>query len=60
VPSPGGPEPVGAAGVRGRDGHGAGGGRNGPLKQVPPVAKFCSVVGVSALVPPPQGRLYVK
>jgi hypothetical protein len=51
---------VGAAGVRGRDGHGAGGCRHGPLKQVPPVAKFCSVVGVSALVPPPQGRLYVK
>jgi hypothetical protein len=45
VPSSGGPEPVGAAGVRGRDGHGTGGGRYGPLKQVSPVARFCSVVG---------------
>jgi hypothetical protein len=33
VPSPGGPEPVGAAGVRVRDGHGAGGCRHRPFIQ---------------------------
>jgi hypothetical protein len=52
MPSPGGPGSVGAAGVRGRESHGAGGGRHGPLKQVPPVVHLCGADGVTVTIQP--------
>jgi hypothetical protein len=52
MPSPGGPGSVGAAGVRGRESHGAGGGRHGPLKQVPPVVHLCGADGVTVPIQP--------